>query len=404
MMFNPFRDRQGSPKPLSAITYSDLAQLADYDEGFVLEFKQSFSPTVRRKIPKIVASFSNSRGGWLIIGVADEDKSLTPIPREKFDYSQAVGELCRSHISPTPRFDMRFLSNPAKADEGVLIIQISEGDFPPYVADGIVEVREGSTSGPATSASLVQLYDKAIARERRILEFCHRTVYFVGGLALFNLYLYRGGPNHPDAIRRDEIAAHASVLQSAFTQMGMDCHIQHAHDSLIFRTSKPRGPEDAHSTIELFGDESMKLTVPAVLLEKQQKEQALEAAGLKDGQFMSASATLRRVTRMAALLDRYVGQRSLSWQDFDVAYELEGMAGVILWSDEPLYQEYIRTKGILFCGTTDCRSTLRHLNDGEHESFRARQFAGSHFFEACGLPLGSTDAQDAALVAALLHD
>jgi predicted HTH transcriptional regulator len=113
-MFNPFKDEQGLPKPLAALTYADLTQLADYDEGFVLEFKRDFSSTVRRKIPKIVASFSNSRGGWLIIGITDEDKKISPIPREAFDYSQAIGELCRSHVSPTPRFDMRFLANPAK--------------------------------------------------------------------------------------------------------------------------------------------------------------------------------------------------------------------------------------------------------------------------------------------------
>jgi hypothetical protein len=148
----------------------------------------------------------------------------------------------------------------------------------------------------------------------------------------------------------------------------------------------------------------MKLSVPAVLLEADQRHRALKAAGLRSGQFMSAEATLRRVTRMASLLDRYVGERGLIWQDFDVAYELEGMAGVILWSDEAVYQNYIKTRGLLFCGTTDCRSTLRHLNDGEHESFRARQFAGSHFFEACGLPLGSEDSKDAELVDTLLRD
>ena len=107
---------------------------------------------------------------------------------------------------------------------------------------------------------------------------------------------------------------------------------------------------------------------------------------------------------MASLLDRYVRERGLSWQSYAVAYELEGMAGIVLWSDVEEYRSYVRERGVLFCGTTDCRSRVRHLNDAAHDSFRARQFAGSHFFEACGLPLGSPDPKDNALVDALLSN
>ena len=46
------------------------------------------------------------------------------------------------------------------------------------------------------------------------------------------------------------------------------------------------------------------------------------------------------------------------------AYELENLAGVILWSDEPLYLDYVRERGPLFCATTDCLSRVRYLDDG----------------------------------------
>lgn len=118
---------------------------------------------------------------------------------------------------------------------------------------------------------------------------------------------------------------------------------------------------------------------------------------------ISAPATLRRVTRMASILDRYVRERGAAWQRYATAYELENMAGVLLWSDDPVYLRYVQSHGPLFCGTTDCRSRVRYLDDGEHSSFRARQFAGSHFFEACGLPLGSPSVEDNELVDALLR-
>ncbi|HJB55658.1 MAG TPA: hypothetical protein IAA39_08055, partial [Candidatus Olsenella avistercoris] len=114
-------------------------------------------------------------------------------------------------------------------------------------------------------------------------------------------------------------------------------------------------------------------------------------------------ATMRRVTRMASLLDRYVRIRRIPWSQYAVAYELEGMAGVTLWSDDECYLAYAERHGVLYCATTDCLSRVRYLDDGAHDTFRARQFAGSHFFEACGLPLGSPDPEDNELVDALLR-
>ena len=471
-MFSPFRDAQGNPKDLPDITYADLTQLAAMDEGYVLEFKRTFNASVKAKVPKIIASFANSRGGWLVIGIADDDHALCPVPRASADYSQMIGEMARRHISPAPPFDVRFLPDPENEEQGVIVIKVEEGSFPPYVADGVVEIREGSTSGPATGAALVELYDKAMRRHARIAEFCRRTVYFARPVPLFDLYLYRlDGPGR-DAPDRDEVARCADAMRRAFAGQRLDCHVQHAHDSLIFRTSIAFDGMVPHSAIELFPDESLKLTVPAVLCEPDERDRALAAlraacgsgvhggvAGREDasdalagkgyaqgssgpgkgesgddtlqqeslpasgeravfGEFsasldryagspqarvLSASDTLRRVTRMASILDRYIRQRKGSWQDYAAAYELENMAGVLLWSDDALYLDYARSHGPLFCGTTDCRSRVRYLNDGAHDSFRARQFAGSHFFEACGLPLGSPSAEDNALVDALLR-
>ena len=412
-MFSPFRDASGAPKRLADVTWDDLPQLADLDEGFVLEFKREYNASVQRKIPKIVASFANSRGGWLVIGVADDTHAVCPVPRQQADFGQIIGELCRRHVSPAPPFDVRFLPDPADAERGVVIVRVDEGDFPPYIADGVVEIREGSTSGPATGAALVELYGKATGRRREIAEFGHRTVFYPERdatghpLPLFDLYLYRMGRSR-DAASREEVAAHVAAMRAAFARQRATCHVQHAHDSLILRTALPAGPHDAHSAIELFGDESMKLTVPAVLLDADRRARAvarLRELGLfsaDEGRLIDARATLRRVSRMAALLDRYVRLRGIAWQEYAVAYELENMAGIILWSDSPVYQAYVAEKGVLSCGTTDCRSRVRYLDDGAHDSFRARQFAGSHFFEACGLPLGSPDPRDAELVDALL--
>ena len=153
----------------------------------------------------------------------------------------------------------------------------------------------------------------------------------------------------------------------------------------------------------------MKLSVPAVMVRGKKRKSALKTLREKTGaalpdeiRLMDASAALKRVTRMASLLDRFVRIYGLSWQEYAVAYELEHMAGVTLWSKDATYLSYAKTHGVLWCATADCLSRVRYLDDGAHDTFRARQFAGSHFFEACGLPLGSPDAEDTALVQALL--
>ena len=427
-MFSPFRDDRGKPLGLHEITYADLAQLADMGEGYVLEFKRSFTASVKAKVPKIIASFANSRGGWLVIGIVDDDRSICPVPRLSADYGQIIGEMCRRHVSPAPPFDVRFIPDPANDDQGVVVVRVDEGSFPPYVADGVVEIREGSTSGPATGSALVELYGKATQRRAHITEFCRRTVFFARPVPLFDLYLYRMDAPGRDVPTRDEVGACADAMRRAFAAQKLDCHVQHAHDSLIFRTSVAFDGMVPHSAIELFPDESIKLTVPAVLCAPAERDHALaelrracepllmpegegeslavagaQAAAVPQARVMSASDTLRRVTRMASLLDRYVRARKTSWRAYAAAYELENMAGVLLWSSDPLYLDYVRGHGPLFCGTTDCRSRVRYLDDGAHDSFRARQFAGSHFFEACGLPLGSPAREDNELVDALLR-
>ena len=414
-MYSPFRDEQGRPKGIEAVTWDDLAQLADKEEGFALEFKQTFGPSVRRKVPKIVASFSNSRGGWLVVGITDDSREVAPVPRGSADFSQVIGELCRSHVSPVPRFEVRFLPDPADGSRGVVLVRVDEGDFPPYVADGVVEIREGSTSGPAGGTALVDLYDRAARRSLDVRRFCRRTVYYPMAdsandpIPLFDLYLFRMGPRSDEGGSRARVNEGAAAMRQAFDRHGIGCRVQHAHDSLVFRTSQRDETSVPHSAIELFPDDSMKLSVPAVVLAGDERGEALRTLGERtlfsprpDAQLIDANATLRRVTRMASLLDRYVRIRGISWQSYAVAYELEHMAGVTLWSPDETYLAYAAEHGALYCATTDCTSRVRYLNDGYHDTFRARQFAGSHFFEACGLPLGSDDPEDVTLVSALL--
>ena len=75
-MYSPFRNEQGQPKSLDEVAYADLAQLKDLEEGFALEFKRTWNENVRAKIPKIIASFANSHGGWFVLCQSSRQISL----------------------------------------------------------------------------------------------------------------------------------------------------------------------------------------------------------------------------------------------------------------------------------------------------------------------------------------
>ena len=182
-MYSPFRNEQGQPKDLADVTYADLSQLADLEEGYVLEFKRTWNDHVRKKIPKIMLHLQILEAAGLLLESPMTINHL-PYPSYFSRFFANFGELCRHHVSPTPRFDARFIADPANDKQGVVVVQVHEGDFPPYVADGVVEIREGSTSGPALGSALVELYGKATKRAQEIREFCQRTVWYLAIMPL----------------------------------------------------------------------------------------------------------------------------------------------------------------------------------------------------------------------------
>ena len=78
-MYSPFVDNKGNPLELSKIRFHHLKQLKTIDEGYKVEFKMNFDKSVKDKVPAIIASFANSEGGWLIVGIEDDSHDITCI-------------------------------------------------------------------------------------------------------------------------------------------------------------------------------------------------------------------------------------------------------------------------------------------------------------------------------------
>ncbi len=159
MYFNPFNKITNSSE-IGLLNYEDLEILATIDEGYSIEYKSSFSQSVKtEKLPKSVSAFSNSSGGWLFIGVNNSgvvvDIDIQGITLE------GLYALVKSKVSPTPIFNATILPNPKDKTKGVIAIYVEEGRNSPYISNGSIFVRNGKESSPAERATIDLLLKKS---------------------------------------------------------------------------------------------------------------------------------------------------------------------------------------------------------------------------------------------------
>lgn len=176
-MFNPF------DKLLEEITETDLKDLQtkSISEGLHIEYKSSFENPV--KTSHSLASFSNSHGGYYMIGIGTDDNN---IPNSFLGFSlnefqrpkEKIRDIIKNHISPIPRFD----SNLVELSNGnhILVVKIEESDEPPHITkNGKIYRRNGEGKDPIPENDrfvIDKLYDKSHKLSERIARFCNNDV------------------------------------------------------------------------------------------------------------------------------------------------------------------------------------------------------------------------------------
>lgn len=130
-------------KEFSKITFSDIEKfLSNYDEeeSFFIELKSNGIST--KDLVKEICAFSNTFGGYLLLGVED-DKKITGC---KDWTEEKINNAIRNLMSPTPIFDLKKVS---KKEIKIFIIKIEEGTMPPYITNkGVIYERISSSSFP----------------------------------------------------------------------------------------------------------------------------------------------------------------------------------------------------------------------------------------------------------------
>lgn len=166
-------------KPLDNLSEDDLRQLKSegVEEGVLLDYKADWIDN--KKLAKAVASFANTHGGHLIIGVAADKEKNVPLEFPGLPMvdgiKEKVGAVCRSRISPAPVFRMKLVSLADKDDRVVLIIEVPESPQPPHYVNGVIYVRNGESSRPLEPLRnfflIEKLYEKRAFQEERLERF-----------------------------------------------------------------------------------------------------------------------------------------------------------------------------------------------------------------------------------------
>jgi len=167
-------------KPLEQLTADDIRRFAArFRENIRVEYKSTFDQSVRRKLPAIVASFANTYGGVLVIGIRAEggvpERDPRGIALDDHEPRLTVENICRENIYPELMPEVAVIPGD-DVDHAFLIVSVDESPFAPHAIENSrkVYVRTGDSQNPYDLADLEMLSRLLRRREgirARWLEF-----------------------------------------------------------------------------------------------------------------------------------------------------------------------------------------------------------------------------------------
>lgn len=148
---------------------------ARFSEGLRVEYKGTFDANVRGQLPKIIASFANSQGGVLVVGV----RTMNGVPQQPFEGFETppreelpltVENIGLQSINP-PVIPITHVVASDVPNQVFLVIEVEESGEAPHAIENSkkVYVRTGSAANPYDLAE-VDLIIELMKRRREPLE------------------------------------------------------------------------------------------------------------------------------------------------------------------------------------------------------------------------------------------
>ncbi len=153
-------------KDINDISFDDVTQFCEQKvlEGVQLDYKQK----TPKDLAKHFATFSNTQGGLIIIGIGENSKGLPTtydgVPNE----AKLVDQIHQfaANVTPLPTYSAR--TTDEQNGNVFVLVHIDEGAAAPYTTlnDPTVWIRTGNISTPASRDELLRLANKRQAAEQ----------------------------------------------------------------------------------------------------------------------------------------------------------------------------------------------------------------------------------------------
>ncbi len=283
--FKLFVDKNNNEKSINLITYKDIKNLIkrEIHEGFYIDFKKEYNinnPNDKMKkkakmdLIDDICSFANNEGGWLIFGIEEDgggtfkDCPITKI--EKLDYNQQISEIVKNgDCHPKPNFETKFVCCSNNKKVGYLLVHVLEGRNPPYISNGRIKTRTGSSTQSVDikdRSSLDFLYKKRKDFNDDMKAFCQREVYYAPTIdnliqtkyetPIINIYMKSNLNSELQNYEEIEQLAKSVCNKTIFTGY------YYSSKSIIFYNAEVDHSKTATVIFELFFDYSAKIHIP----------------------------------------------------------------------------------------------------------------------------------------------
>lgn len=384
-MIKLFTDKYNNEKNITNINYKDIQNLIknDVHEGFYIDYKKEYNVSCQNRetarkakmdLCDDICSFANNEGGWLIYGIEElSDRSLqdAPIQKIKFlDYNQQVSEILKNgKVFPMPNFETKFIKLPTNQLKGYFLIHVFEGIYPPYISNGKIKTRVGSSGASVDISdrkSLDALYEKRNNKNKENTEFCKREIYYAPTymdrfqtkheLPMINFYLKSNSSKQLRNFKEIEDIAKQFCEDTIF----------HAYyytaKSIVFFNSDIDTTATATVTAELFFDFSFKLHIPLIMHDEDVKQSLISKLPEKfldykfeRYKFVNYYKLQEIIYTSFDLLNQLAIKKHLNLSDFLLTTTYENTQNSLLIEDNENYFKFVCERGLRRSMATNCK-------------------------------------------------
>ncbi len=266
--YSPFINSKNSFISIANVRFSHIAQLEkrEVEEGYQVEYKSQWDANFLKKhLCQTITSFANSEGGWLIVGIENDTTKYIGIKKQRADFSQTISQKLNALVSPIPKFDCRFIRNPKDPQYGVLVIYVYEGINPPYICNGTVYVRNGSSKTPVKPGrieidNLIQKREKFLSNRK---SFC--VDYLIDNrkkIPICSIFLYNPYAN----IDINSITDKLKIMKHELEDMNHWKRITYSIESIICYNTDIISNTSVTLMSELYANGNVKISCPLFVL------------------------------------------------------------------------------------------------------------------------------------------